>query len=132
MGDKLEQVEAEINRTINPIWSWHFGAFQAVETWTPAVNVYQLHDRINVCIDLSGIDPRSVELQVSPERLTIRGIRHAPDPRKEVGHSMRIVSMEIDNGPFLRTIELSQTIDNTNMSTKYEQGFLWIRLLLTK
>ena len=129
--DELEQVEAQINWTINRIWSRHFGAFQTVETWTPAVNVYQLSDRIDVCVDLSGIELRSIEVQLSQGRLIIRGVRHAPDPRSEVGQSMRIVSMEIDHGPFSRTIQLPESTDLARTRIEYEQGLLWIRMLLT-
>ena len=129
--DEFEQVESQINWTINRIWSRHFGAFQAVETWTPAINVYQLSNGIDVCVDLSGIEPRSIEVQLSQGRLTISGVRHAPDPRSEVGQSMRIVSMEIDHGPFSRTIQLPETIDLATARTEYVQGLLWIRMLLT-
>ena len=109
---------------------WQAGRLNDASDLQCALFLDQLSDRIDVCVDLSGIEPRSIEVQLSPGRLIIRGVRHAPDPRSEVGQSMRIVSMEIDHGPFSRTIQLPESTDLARTRIEYEQGLLWIRMLL--
>ncbi len=128
--DEFDQVEQRITHSIDQIWSRHFGPipYQPAEAWSPLVNVYQLKDRLDVCVDMAGLKPRSLQVRISPGRLTICGVRPTPDPRDDASQPMRIVSMEIDHGPFRRVIQISGRVDLKKVRTEYECGLLWIRM----
>lgn len=109
-------------------WQWRCGDFSAHDSWSPAVNVYQMSRRVEVCIDLSGINASKVDLQVQTGALLIRGVRLAPDPRKTTGESCRILSMEIAHGPFCREVVIPEHIDTNRIMTRYAGGYLWVTL----
>jgi HSP20 family protein len=104
--------------------------FCPVDTWTPLVNLYQLEDRIEVCIDLAGVDPKRIDVRLEPGRLIVMGQRETPEPAREQGEGMRIIAMEIDHGQFCRTIALPENVDIRRADSEYKAGLLWVRLPL--
>ncbi len=109
----------------------HFREFCPVDTWSPAINLYRLHRRLVICVDLAGIEPGSIQIEVQTGRLILRGIRLAPQPPSRSRQTMCILSMEIDHGPFCRVIPLPrQRVDRVGFQIRYTRGLLWIRLPL--
>ncbi len=126
--------------------------YSITDSWSPAVNVYQLLDRVEVCVDLAGIDKAAVDVRVEPGRLTIRGHRPPPEPREitervEVAptqadherpaqparrgrseNTVRVLAMEIDNGPFGRILPIPEDTDLTHVESRYTDGLLWVIL----
>lgn len=126
-GD-FDQIVGEMSVTMGKLWQWQFGDFAAGDSWAPSINMYRLHRRLEVCVDLAGIDKRSIEVRVEPGRLIIRGFRASPEPQDGQDQPMRILCMEIDHGPFARTIPLPEQVDLSRVNSNYEHGWLWIRL----
>lgn len=106
------------------------GQFSPSEAWRPAVNVYQLPDRLEICVDLAGADRQKIAVQVEPGQLLIEGERPAPDPPRSADEAMRIVGMEIDFGRFRRSISLPSNVRLDRVESSYDAGLLWIRLPL--
>jgi HSP20 family protein len=78
-----------------------------------------------VKLELSGIDPTAVSLQVEENMLTIAGIRqdeHHPEAVYQ--------QMEISYGGFERRVLLPPEVDATRASADYANGFLEIVLPL--
>lgn len=128
-GD-FDQIVGEMSSAMGKLWQWQFGDFSAGDCWSPDVNVYKLARRIEVCVDLAGINKRSLEIRVEPGKLIIRGFRAAPEPPEAKGESMRILCMEIDHGPFTRVIPLPDQIVLAKIESTYELGWLWVRMPL--
>jgi HSP20 family protein len=114
-----------------------FSQFSQTQAWTPAVNVYQVGKRLHVCMDLAGIDRDKIDVRIEPGRLTVNGVRNAPEPRPASASpagpasqepAMKIHSMEIDYGAFCRVIQVPQGIDLDNVQSEYRRGILWITL----
>lgn len=123
---------ATISRAINQLMQQVAGQFDRLHSvggWCPSVNMYRLERRIEVCVDLSGMQRDAIDVRVEPGRLTIRGIRTAPEP-PQGEQVMRIVAMEIDHGPFCRVMALPPDVDLTRVESNYDNGMLWIRLPL--
>ena|SRR5437868_5428376 len=114
--------------------SHHLARFRfarPVPTWQPAVNAYRSDSCVRVCVDLAGVDRSDIELVVEPRRLTIRGTRDVPEPVEEKKRGpVHIVVMEIDYGPFERTIDLRDEIEVSKAHAAQENGILWIHLPL--
>jgi HSP20 family protein len=111
-----------------------FSRFAATEAWAPSVNVYQLDDRLEVAVDLAGIERDRIDVRVEPGRLLIRGVRPAPEPPSdhETGAPMRILTMEIDYGPFARVLPIPEHVDLRRVQSAYREGVLWITLPLRR
>ena len=106
----------------------HFRSFCPVGTWEPSINLYRLGHRLDVCVDLAGVEPGSISVRVETDRLVIEGERHAPEPVASLDEATRIVTMEIDHGPFCRNVSLPQDADSTRVSVHYAKGLLWVRV----
>ncbi|MEX2543572.1 MAG: Hsp20/alpha crystallin family protein [Phycisphaeraceae bacterium] len=104
------------------------------QAWSPAVNVYQLPGRLEVCVELAGVSSEGIDVRVEPGLLRVRGVRRAPDPRPEAAKAgpMRILDMEIDAGPFLREVRLPAEVDLERVESRYEQGMLRVVLPLKR
>jgi len=128
--DEFNHLAGQINKIFDQMWQHHLGDFSPTEGWAPPINLYQLSRRIEVCVDLAGVEKSSMNVQVEPGRLTIRGLRIAPEPPHDASEPMRILTMEINHGPFCRVIKLPSQIDLKRIESEYKQGLLWIRLPL--
>lgn len=100
------------------------------ETFAPPINAYLLADRIEVCVDLAGIEVEAMQITAQQNRLTIRGVRQTPCPARQSGDSLAVLAMEIDHGPFERVLELPKAIDPDQVSAEHVAGLLWIRMPL--
>jgi len=110
-----------------------FSQFAQTEAWAPAVNIYQVGQVLHVCVDLAGIDRDQIDVRIEPGRLTITGVRHAPEPQQRPGRGgvdMKIHSMEIDYGSFQRVIQVPREVDLDGVESEYRKGLLWITLPL--
>jgi HSP20 family protein len=99
--------------------------------WEPEVNAYQFDDALKICVDLAGIDARSIEIRVERNRLIVRGNRPLPEPPTQ-NRCRKILVMEIDYGPFERVIELPLAVDSERVAATHSKGLLWITLPLMK
>lgn len=130
-----------------------YSQYASAGAWAPALNAYRLADRIEVCVDLAGVERDSIDVHVSAGRMTIRGHRQSPQPAVPPAHTrshipgrphirgrkpatraaeLRILTMEIDHGPFCRTLAIPANVDLHRVESEYRDGLLWIRLPLRR
>ena len=77
---------------------------------------------LTVIVELPGLDPAGIQVVVSPQALLIAGER--PRPR-DCGHYQQ---MEIEYGPFQRTIQLPADVETEAATATYTHGVLTIVL----
>ena len=123
-------LSSQLEALVRHAMSRNFGRCAATDTWSPAVNVYELPGRLMVCVDLAGVKREQLDVRVERGRLYIHGTREAPEPATHGRSPMRILGMEIDYGPFSRDIAIPQDIALDRVQSKYTQGLLWITLPL--
>ncbi len=117
-----------INSIVGHVITRVSSRFSTSEAWSPPINIYQLPGRMEICVDLAGVERERIDLQVRPGSLTIRGVRQAPDPPDHRKGPMKIIAMEIDHGPFSREVNLPEHIDLERTESAYREGMLWIVL----
>ncbi|HEY7117337.1 MAG TPA: Hsp20/alpha crystallin family protein [Tepidisphaeraceae bacterium] len=117
-----------------------FFNFCPSETWTPNVNLYESDTAYIVCVDLAGVDKEKIEIEVSDQKLTLRGTRLVPtlpdagdgqpppSPHSEHHPRLRVHVMEIDHGPFCREVELPADVNHDHINAAHRNGLLWIEL----
>lgn len=107
-----------------------FGFFKADQSWTPAMNVYETDRCVELYLDLAGVPRESIKVRAEPGRLTVTGVRRPPQPARDAGKQVRILAMEIDSGPFRRTVALPRRVRLDQIESRYEAGILYVRLPL--
>jgi HSP20 family protein len=98
--------------------------------FTPAVDVFYEGDppRAVVHAELAGIDPDEIGLEIEGRELVIAGHRRpGPDAEGRVYQQL-----EIDFGPFRRTIPLGADVIADEAKATYRDGILRIELPLVR
>lgn len=93
-------------------------------SWQPPVDIYESDDEVTVYCDLAGVSKDSLELMVAEDQLHISG-------RRQLAKLQSIVcihQLEIELGPFERTVALPTRIDVEHVSSLYLDGILIVSL----
>jgi HSP20 family protein len=97
--------------------------------FTPAVDVYYEGNppRAVVRVELAGIDPDVVTLEVRGRELVISGQRAAESADERVYQQL-----EIEHGPFRRAVSLGAEVEADRADARYEDGMLIVELPLAR
>ena len=95
--------------------------------FTPAVDVFYEGDppRAVVHAELAGIDPDEIGLEIEGRELVLAGHRRPADAEGRVYQQL-----EIDFGPFRRTIPLGADVVAEEATATYRDGILTVELPL--
>ena len=95
---------------------------------TPAVDLYEEKDDIVVKADLPGMDKDNIEVNLSGNRLTIKGEKKQEEEVKKEGY----YRSERSYGSFVRTLELPREVQTDKVKAAFKNGILEIRLPKTE
>lgn len=90
----------------------------------PSVEVADAGDALLVRVELPGIDPDEVDVDVAPSHVVIRGELRRETDESEHG----VYHSERRYGRFQRTIPLPEEVDSDGASADFRNGLLEIRL----
>lgn len=95
------------------------------DRFRPNVDVYRTDGpaTVTVVVELAGVDPDAVNLAVVDGALVLSGIRQRNSQDRRVYQHM-----EIDHGPFVRRVPLTEPIDADRIAATYDRGLLTIVL----
>jgi HSP20 family protein len=91
--------------------------------WYPATDAYVSGDEFVVRMDVSGVARDDLAVVLEKNLLHVRGIRREPRDERRRFHKM-----EIAVGPFGRTIEVPADAARGEVTARYRDGILEIRL----
>ena len=121
-----------MSRWVDGVLGRDYHRYRPAQAWNPAINLYEDEAGFHLVADLAGIDPEVIDLRVEKNRLILRGQRPAPRPPdcsdKQSAAALRLHHMEIEYGPFVRTVDLPEAIDVKGIEAVYRNGFLWIKM----
>jgi HSP20 family molecular chaperone IbpA len=92
--------------------------------WAPAVDICELEDRYEIIVELAGVRREEIEVYTENRKLTVAGNRQDPTPEAKVC----LHQMEIEQGPFRRTVTLPPDADEEAVSARYRDGFLRVQV----
>jgi HSP20 family protein len=98
-------------------------AFQEA-VWRPAADIYRTGTGWLVKLDLAGVHPDEVVVQVCGRCLTVRGSRR--DWLLEEG--LHYHSLEITYSRFERSFEFPAELEHAHLVTEYRAGMLLVRI----
>ena len=88
--------------------------------WTPPVDVYETADGYEFTIELPGMSPDAVEVEVKNNTLTVKGERK-DTTLKEGSHCLH---RERSHGRFARVFRLSKPVNADGVTAAYKDGIL--------
>jgi HSP20 family protein len=115
-GDEIRGVFLELGRT--------FGAGQLAGQCSPALDVYEHDDAIEIVVDLPGVDPSVVRVVAKGDTVLIVGEKAARRPRPDSSFHL----VERDFGRFARAVRLGSPCDTSHARASVVDGELRIRL----
>jgi HSP20 family protein len=124
----VDKLHAEIEELFADLWQVpRFAGLR--RGFRPNVDCYHTDEphELTVVVELAGVDPESVSVDVAERALLLRGERHRP--KTDGRHYQQV---EIEYGPFQRQIRLAEDVDPARASARYERGVLTITLPVTE
>jgi HSP20 family protein len=95
-------------------------------TWTPAVDVSESPEGYEFTVELPGVKPEAVEIEVKDNTLTIKGER----PNVSLKEGARLHHRERPMGRFARVFRLSKPVDENSVTATYRDGLLAVNVPL--
>lgn len=119
---ELEAFRREVDRLFREF----FGEERAPVTrgWSPTVDIYETPSEVVVQAELAGIQRENIQIELTDERLTLKGKRERPKEAENATYHL----LERNYGEFERSFVLNVPVDIEKAEATYHDGVLTIRL----
>jgi HSP20 family protein len=118
---ELGTLQSELSRLMNGMLE---GNGRSTQTWVPALDVWETPTEVVYAFDLPGIAEDQISIEVQDDNLTVSAERVKIDETSENG----FYRFERRHGTFARAVGLPQGVDQDNISARYENGVLEVRV----
>jgi HSP20 family protein len=118
--DEFRRLESEVDQLFGRS-PWPAGIRSVRRGTFPPINVGSTPERVDVYLFAAGLDPKSIELSVQQNLLTVSGSRKL-EPNKDAEYYRQ----ERFDGEFRRVITLPDDVDPDRADAKYRDGVLQI------
>jgi len=118
--DELWRLQQEVDGLFGS-WSSPLGIRSLPRGSFPAINVGQTQERVDVYLFAPGIDPKSLDISIQQNLLTVSGKREA-GAVEEADYYRQ----ERFGGEFRRAISLPEDVDPERVQAKYVDGIVQI------
>ena len=118
---ELGTLQSEMSRLMNGILE---GNGRQSQNWVPSLDVWETPTEVVYAFDLPGIREEQITIEVKDETLTISADREKTEETSENG----FYRFERRYGTFARAVGLPQGVDQENISARYENGVLEVRV----
>lgn len=122
---EFEELQSEMNRLFDTFTnSTLTRRGNGVGTFIPAAELEEADDAIHLRLEVPGMEPNDLDVQVSADSVSIRGERKTETKTEEKG----MTRSEFRYGQFQRVIPLPVRVDNNNVKGDYKNGILHLTL----
>jgi HSP20 family protein len=122
---EISNLQTQINHLFDNFLNWSdFDRKQNPLCWMPDVDIYETESELVLLVDLPGLDPEKISVQVSDNVVTVQGTR-------EMNHKLKIENfhrIERVYGSFSRSFTLPTSVDSDKVKITYRAGELAISL----
>jgi HSP20 family protein len=92
--------------------------------WYPAMDLVEEKDKLVAHLELPGIDPKNVQVNLQGDLLTIQGERK----REENENSGKYLRREHCHGSFTRSVQLPYRVQADKVRAQYRNGIMTVTL----
>ncbi len=118
----------DMNTLVDTLFSAANGAASDRVSFTPPLDIHEQADRYVVTLDVPGVKPEAIEIDIKDDELVIQGSRAASVESKDEG----FYRIERWAGEFRRSLKLPRTIDREQIEADCHDGVLVLSLPKTK
>jgi HSP20 family protein len=118
---ELGTLQSELSRLMNGMIE---GNGRTPQTWVPALDVWETPTEVVYAFDLPGIAEDQISIEVKDDNLTVSAERQKVDETSENG----FYRFERRYGTFARAVGLPPGVDQENISARYDNGVLEVRV----
>jgi HSP20 family protein len=121
---ELGALQTEMNRLFNTAFESPGGNGATLRRWVPSMDVLETTDHFLLRLDLPGVSPDAVSIELDDQTLTIAGERSVERESAKDGYQR----VERASGAFHRSLTLPQGIDPEAITAGFEHGVLEVRI----
>jgi HSP20 family protein len=118
---EVAAMQNELNRFMNGL---AVGAGRTSDSWVPAVDVWETDDELVYAFDAPGLEQDKIGVEVEDNTLTISAERERTQEVSEEKYHR----FERRFGSFSRTVGLPQGVSEDDITAKYADGVLEVRV----
>jgi HSP20 family protein len=122
-GEVLK-MQRDMDRIFTRMGTAESGTVATAAGWMPRINVKQAGDDLAVHVELAGIKPEDVDIEVTDGVLTIKGERKSEQEREDEGWLVR----ESSFGSFQRSLVLPEGVDAASIKAEFHDGMLEVHV----
>lgn len=123
---ELAEAQRQFSLFFDNVQPWAFRQQNDHSTWTPAVDVYESQAGYEFVVELPGMKPEAVDIEVKDNTLMIKGER----PSITLKEGERFHHHERPAGRFVRSFRLPKPVDADGVSATYRDGILFVSVPL--
>jgi len=117
---EFRSLEREMDELLGR-WAWPLGIRSAAPGTFPPMNIGVTPDKIEVFFFAPGLEPKSIDVSVQQNVLTIAGERQAP-----AQDDLTWYRKERFEGSFHRVISLPEDVEPDRIQARYRDGVLYV------
>jgi len=121
---EIEDVQREMNRLFDDMLAPTTRREGVGLAFTPAAELEETADAYKLKLEVPGMEPSDINVEVTAEAVAISGERKTEKKSEEKG----MTRTEFRYGKFQRVIPLPGRINNQNVSAEYKNGVLHLTL----
>jgi HSP20 family protein len=121
---ELANVQNRINQLFREAFPTFGEAALTTGAWTPAVDIYESPEAVELMVDLPGVDKKDIRVSVEDNLLTVSGERKLAHADKREGYHR----VECNYGTFTRSFTIPANIDTNKINAEYKDGVLHLTL----
>lgn len=123
---EIDELQREMNRFFDvlvPKESIGNGE-KSMLNFVPSAELIDTPTAVNLKLEVPGIDPKDIDIEVTADSVSIRGERKSESKIEEKG----VTRTEFRYGEFYRVIPLPVQVKNTEVKATYKDGILSLDL----
>lgn len=122
----LSAIQERMNQIFEDALARSRGREEGLRTgmWTPAVDIYENSDFVVVKAELPGVEKNQISVEVKDGILSLRGERKFEKEVKEESYHR----IERSYGSFQRSFSLPVSVDQDQVTARFEDGVLEVKL----
>jgi HSP20 family protein len=121
---EIDTLQRQMNRLFDRLMPTTNGGERSGFIFSPAVELEETDDAIRLKLELPGLEAKDINVEATPESISISGERKAETRNEENG----ITRSEFRYGKFQRIIPLPSQIQNSKVQAEYKNGVLHLTL----
>jgi HSP20 family protein len=120
---EINSLQREMNRLFDTLSPLREDSFN-LDKFMPAAEINETDEAIDLKLELPGLQPEDIDIQVAADSISISGERKSETKTEENG----VTRSEFHYGSFRRVVPLSSRIDNGSVEASYDNGILKLHM----